>query len=312
MAARHRSYVQYKSDMGTPFGFDEHESVRRWHDERWRWPVGDEDWSMADRRAVQKVLRDAGEPDMAERFFDEGASVGEMHYVSSLLTEEGNRLSDMLYGPNETKDVRADAEMFNELGLKMLAEHNHFEAERGKTHYDQIPDFGSRPGKDTDDDRRLWPIADQDWSATDQETVRKVLRDAGEAEMADRLFNEGASTGEMEHVSDLLLTEGYRMMDMYHSNPSDESRRIAERLDDLGMAMLAERNHFLEKEANTANDHIPDFGSQPVKDPKPLQTAGMDMGSSDRREVSGSLPDGVSMKQSGYDGRYGGKRGRRS
>ena len=52
------------------------------------------------------------------------------------------------------------------------------------------------------------------------------------------------------------------------------------------------------------DDLLPDFSDGPVKDPKPRSAGAPMMGFDESAEVRGSLPDGVSMAQSGYGKRY--------
>ena len=49
---------------------------------------------------------------------------------------------------------------------------------------------------------------------------------------------------------------------------------------------------------------LPDFTDAPVKDAKPMAARGKRQGNADMAELKSSLPDGVSVKQSGYGGRY--------
>ena len=51
-------------------------------------------------------------------------------------------------------------------------------------------------------------------------------------------------------------------------------------------------------------DHLPSFGSSPVRDAKVRAPSKHQSGFSAAREVSDALPTGVSLRQSGYSGRY--------
>ena len=61
-----------------------------------------------------------------------------------------------------------------------------------------------------------------------------------------------------------------------------------------------------EEERLAASSHLPDFNDSPVKDPKPKTPAPPNPEFDAGREVSGSLPPGVSLGQSGYKKHYRG------
>ena len=61
-----------------------------------------------------------------------------------------------------------------------------------------------------------------------------------------------------------------------------------------------------DKWESEGGSHLPDFNDSPVKDPKPKTPAPPNPEFNAGREVSGSLPPGVSLQQSGYKKHYRG------
>ena len=95
----------------------------------------------------------------------------------------------------------------------------------------------------------------------------------------------------------------YDALTRYHA---DEEKRLRELL----------KQHNLEREDLQddqrpfsdlfgAADGLPNLSPPPIKDPKPMAGKKAPQGFDEGREVAGSLPDGVSLRSSGYGGRYG-------
>ena len=71
------------------------------------------------------------------------------------------------------------------------------------------------------------------------------------------------------------------------------------------MQTFAQRRSDIAQNWKDAPDYLPEFFNAPVKDAKTVAAKGMGQGNADMAELKSSLPDGVSVKASGYGKRYG-------
>ena len=76
------------------------------------------------------------------------------------------------------------------------------------------------------------------------------------------------------------------------------------RMREKEMQDFASRHPDLPRHWETNIDHLPAFGDAPVKDPKTVSGNPGGRGNLDMMEVKNSLPDGVSIKASGYGKKY--------
>ena len=136
-----------------------------------------------------------------------------------------------------------------------------------------------------------------DFSPREAAHIETVLAVRGHHKLAERIFDEGIAPADSAEARSAIRWGMSRLTDLVMPTPGE--RDLLAALNDAWQELDAESRPA------PAGAHLPSFASAPIHDPKVRGTAAPSTSLMDR-EVVGSLPDGVSLKQSGY-----GPRGRR-